>query len=156
MQHGRCPYNLRPFSRQTNISNYSENSIDIRMSRLWWQLWNKNREVTTRQAFPIGIASMNYELTMWGDRRTSRWLKTTSPYRHIELFHQSLAWNLSLDESDGFVCATLKHQTNNFANCCSTAHRLQGLQSAELREGCWRFQTPNPLLLDMCKTWRTT
>ena len=39
-----------------------------------------NQEVTQGVS---GLASMNYELTIWGDHKSSRWLKTISPYRTV-------------------------------------------------------------------------
>lgn len=63
---------------------------------------------------------MNYELNI---EVTARHQNDSKPYRHIELFHPNPPWNLSQNESDGLVCATIKNQIQelrSFVNCSST------------------------------------
>lgn len=114
-------------------------------------LKQKNQEVFTRY-FPSGLASMNYELTIWGDRKTSKWLKTTLPF-HQHLREMWVYDGNSIDSAAQNQASAHKHFTS-----CKAYSQLSC-------EECQRFQTPDPevagsvaifiVFQEQCKTGRT-
>ena len=116
-------------SPSKQISNNSENSINVRMSRLWWHLQRKKIKCPK---------AMNNELTKRGDCKTSKWLKTTLQ----RLTKNSLR---SVSESVGASSAQTPKASDSslcgwqhWSNLANPAHQEHTCQKKVHLFGAWK------------------